>query len=275
MPELPEVETVARGLRATVIGDAIESVQGSGLRLRQPVDLPALRKGLRGRSIARVDRYGKYLLLRTSGDTVLLAHLGMTGHFEVAAAGQPLAPHTHLRLGLHSGRELRFVDARRFGFLRIYDSDGVQRSPELRDLGPDPLGGGLTTDHLYQGLHATRRAVRDALLDQGLLAGVGNIYACEALYLSGIRPTTPGRRLTRARVEALHREILRTLEAAVRNRGTSFRDYVDPRGERGENQHALHVYGREGEPCRRCGSIIQRIALGGRSAFFCPKCQRP
>jgi formamidopyrimidine-DNA glycosylase len=274
MPELPEVEMVARTLRPRLVGRRVLAVETSGLPLRRPVDRARLKKVAVGASVESVERVGKYLLIDLSSGTTLLAHLGMSGRFTFAPPETPRAPHTHVVFALDDGVELRYVDHRRFGILRAYDRSRVRGSPELSILGPDPFEAGFTVEYLAAQLAKTRRDVKTFLLDQTRIAGVGNIYASEALFLAGIGPRRRTHRLKREQAARLHEAVKKTLAAGISNRGTSFSDYVDADGELGTNQDTLHVYGREGEPCRTCGSAIRRLVQGARSTFYCPECQR-
>ena len=275
MPELPEVETVARGLRERVVGRTIERVWLSGkpLRMLTPIDKKGLERTI-GARIAAVRRRGKYLLMDLASDTTLLWHLGMSGQLSVMAKATPRADHTHVALGLDSGEELRFRDPRRFGWLAIYPRQAVATSAELRALGPDPLDGSFTPDILAAALGATRGCdIKAFLLDQRRVAGVGNIYASEALFVAGIHPRRRASAV-RKRAAALHAAIVEVLATAVKNRGTSFRDYVDAEGWLGENQNHLRVFMRAGEPCPRCGARLRKLTQQARSTFFCPQCQR-
>jgi formamidopyrimidine-DNA glycosylase len=275
VPELPEVETVARSLRASILGRRILSVETSGLSLRRALDEKRLRAACAGARIETVERTGKYLLLRLSGGEVLVAHLGMSGRllFERDGAARRL-PHTHLVFRLDGGGELRYVDARRFGMIAVHAEGALAASPELSILGPDPLSKEFTLARFQGELSSSRRDVKQFLLDQGRVAGLGNIYVAEALFLAGISPRRRADRLGPRRGARLHRAIVEVLLAAVERRGTSFRDYVDADGQSGDNQHHLGVYGRAGAPCRRCGAPIRRLVQGARSTFYCPHCQR-
>ncbi len=265
---------VARTLRPRLVGRRIVGVETSGLALRRPIDRARLRKVAVGAEVEAVTRIGKYLLIDLSSQSTLLVHLGMSGRFVFARPPIARAPHTHAVFALDDGVELRYVDHRRFGILRVYRSDAVRASAELSILGLDPFDAEFTVEHLAAQLTATRREVKSFLLDQTRLAGVGNIYACEALFLAGIGPRRRTHKLGRERAARLHAAIRETLQAGIANRGTSFSDYVDAEGVSGENQNTLHVYGREGEPCRRCGKAIRRLVQGARSTFHCPECQR-
>ena len=274
MPELPEVETVARSLRPRIVGRTISAVWTSGLPLRRPVDRAGLRRACAGARVELVERRGKFLVLALSSGRALVCHLGMTGRLLVEPPGRPRAPHTHAVFALGAGAdELRYVDPRRFGHLVALPTAALDDSDELGGLGVDPLSAAFTAAALRQALGGSTRAIKDALLDQRILAGVGNIYACEALFAAGISPRRQAGRLGPTRTAALHRAIAAVLEDAVARRGTSFSDYVDADGQSGENQHHLAVYGRQGAPCPRCQRPVRRIVQGGRSTFYCPRCQ--
>jgi formamidopyrimidine-DNA glycosylase len=279
MPELPEVEMVVRTLRPRLVGQRITKVESSGLPLRRPIDLRALNRACVNARVEAVRRIGKYWLIELSNDHVLLGHLGMTGRLLFATTKEPREPHTHAVFALGRGVELRYVDPRRFGVLRTYTQAEAPRSPELSVLGMDPLEPGFTIDHLQAMLDDSRRDLKAFLMDQGRIAGLGNIYVCEALFHAQLSPerranTVGSLGAGNARGRKLHAAIIKVLEAGIANRGTSFSDYVDADGNKGGNQHALWVYGREGEPCRRCGARIKRLTQAGRSTFYCARCQK-
>ena len=282
MPELPEVETVARGVDARVRGDRILDAWFASHR--EPFKNPPARqaRGLAGRVIVAVHRTGKHIVCELSASGVTLAeaqsappeaqwivHLGMTGRLLVTTPAAPVAPHTHARLSLASGRELRFVDPRRFGRLEYRD---LARHAGFAGPGAEPLTiGEEDFARLFRG---RRLAIKAALLNQKLLAGVGNIYADESLYRAGIRPRRAAGRLTRADLARLRVALREVLEHAIRLGGSSVSDYVDADGVRGFFQLEHCVYQRTGEPCRRCKTPIRRIVVGGRSTHYCPQCQR-
>lgn len=273
MPELPEVETFARSLRPHVVGRTLADVWGSGLALRQPVNLAALR-GLRGARFVAIDRVGKYLLFRTSGEKMLIGHLGMSGCFLIMGRCEDPPAHTHLRLTFTDGEdELRYVDPRRFGAVVVCAPQEVEG---LLGLGPDPLGPGFTAEGLHAALRASRRDLKALLLDQSVVAGLGNIYVAESLFQAGLRPTRRGEAVSRPQAVRLHEAIRSVLSAAVSHRGTTLSDggYVDAMGQQGENQHHLAVYDRGGQPCRSCGAEVRRIVQAQRSTYYCPTCQR-
>jgi formamidopyrimidine-DNA glycosylase len=268
MPELPEVETIARGVEAWFSSYA------------QPFKTPAARqaKGLAGRAILAVHRIGKHIVCELGGpegqaaseaEAQWIVHLGMTGRLLVTTPDAPLAAHTHARLSLLSGRELRFVDARRFGRLEFRD---LRRGEEFAAAGAEPMTiGAAEFAALFRG---RRLAIKAALLNQSLLSGVGNIYADESLFQAGIRPRRAAGRLTRAELERLRLALRRVLAHAIRLGGSSVSDYVDADGARGFFQLEHCVYLRTGEPCRSCVTQIRRILVAGRGTHYCPNCQR-
>jgi formamidopyrimidine-DNA glycosylase len=283
MPELPEVETIARGVDAHVRGEPIVQVWfGSH---REPFKTPPAQqaKGLEGLVLLSVHRTGKHIVCELGAASSTrrglnqrdatptaqwIVHLGMTGRLLMTTPEAPVAPHTHARLTLGSGRELRFVDPRRFGRLEFRD---LGRSASFGAPGAEPLTiGQLEFAALF---HGRRLAIKSALLNQSLLAGVGNIYADESLFRAGIRPRRMAGRLTRAELERLRTALRQVLEDAIRLGGSSVSDYVDADGVRGFFQLEHCVYQRTGLPCLRCGTPIRRILLGGRGTHYCPRCQ--
>jgi formamidopyrimidine-DNA glycosylase len=277
MPELPEVEMVVRTLRPRLVGERISGVETSGLPLRRPIDRKQLERACVGARVESVRRVGKYWLIDLNngrtGKHVLLGHLGMTGRLLFAEEDAPRAPHTHAIFRLQKGRELRYVDPRRFGVLCAYAAAEAPTSPELAVLGVDPFDAAFTVDYLAAALAASKRDVKAFLMDQSRIAGLGNIYVCEALFRAGIAPKKRSDRLAK-KAAALHAAIVAALADGIKNRGTSFSDYVDADGQSGGNQHALGVYGREKAACKRCGAAVRRIVQAGRSTFFCPRCQK-
>jgi formamidopyrimidine-DNA glycosylase len=273
VPELPEVETIVRGLAPALRGRTVTGVwtSGLGLHLKRAVDARGLRAVAVGQAIADVRRRGKYILIVVAGgERGVCIHLGMTGRLRVQRAASPRAPHTHVVLSLDRGDELRFSDPRRFGW--VEPGTPLAALPGLAALGPDPLTE-LDVATLAREMEGARAPIKAFLLDQHRVAGLGNIYVCEALFGARIHPATPAHR-ARGRAEALLREIRATLEGGIARRGTTLRDYVDADGFAGDNAAALQVYGREGEPCPSCGAAIKRRVDSGRSTFFCAKCQK-
>jgi formamidopyrimidine-DNA glycosylase len=280
MPELPEVETVARGLRLTVLGRRILSVT---LRKTDFIDDPSLiERHLPGRRIEAVERYGKFMLLRLSaaqgeensanGDnapSALLVHLGMTGHIASTAAAQPWEKHTHASFSLDDGRELRYTDARRFGRLAYFSA--ALLPAELQGFGADPLE--VTAEEFATRIRSRHSRIKSLLLDQTVLRGVGNIYADESLWRAKIHPAKLGANIDKKQAALLHRALQDILKKAIVMRGSSISDFVDGEGNPGEYQQHHRAYGRESQKCYRCGAIIRRAIVAGRSSFFCPKCQ--
>jgi formamidopyrimidine-DNA glycosylase len=281
MPELPEVETVARGLRRVILGRRILSVTlGKTDFIDDPV---ALEEHLPGRQIEAVERYGKFMLLRlspatrsngTRGDgdakpASLLVHLGMTGQIAPSPAAQPREKHTHVCLLLDDGRELRYTDARRFG--RIAYLTELPLAEELAGFGADPLEVGKT--EFADRIRGRRARIKALLLDQSVLRGVGNIYADESLWRAKIHPARLAAKLSPEQAETLRRLLQEILRKAIVLRGSSISDFLDAAGEPGEYQRHHRAYGREGKRCYRCKALIRRGIVAGRSSYFCPKCQ--
>jgi formamidopyrimidine-DNA glycosylase len=281
MPELPEVETIRRTL-APALGQRVGEVWSDGLPLRlgRPVELARLRRAARGARIGGLRRRGKYLLIdleRGAAAHTLIVHLGMSGRLRFTAARDRVEPHTHVILstsGSRGARQLRFVDPRRFGLVEVVRRDREDEHPALARLGVDPLVEGVSGELLHQAVRARRGSLKSILLDQTVVAGVGNIYASEALWRAGVPPTLPGRRLGRARAERLAEAIAETLTRAIEDHGTSLRDFVDGEGRRGEHSGALWVYGREGLACPSCRTAVRRRVQDQRATDYCPVCQR-
>jgi formamidopyrimidine-DNA glycosylase len=287
MPELPEVETVRRGLAPGLTGATILSVDQRRPDLRFPFP-ERLSERLEGTRIEGVHRRAKYLLLPLSSGETLLAHLGMTGRFTVIGSrnirpGQFYAPdppqgHDHLELRLRGddAGELRltYTDPRRFGFIELYPTEGIESSPRLSHLGPEPLRGSLQPEDLRLRLAGRKTSLKAALLDQRVVAGLGNIYVCEALFRARLSPRRSAGSVGRGRAQALCATIHDILEEAIEAGGSTLRDYAGADGAEGAFQQRFDVYDREGQPCRRCGHTIMRIVQAGRSTFFCSACQR-
>ena len=273
VPELPEVETVRRMLEAEVRGRRIASVFRSRLRLRGERAGDLARRA-KGRTIERLGRHGKYLLIELSGGVTLLSHLGMSGRwlFHPSRPRKQLT-HVHARIGFDDGSELWFEDPRRFGLLRALETEQAFEDPALAALGPDPLHQPPTGAALAGGARGLRLAVKNFLLDQKRIAGIGNIYASEILFRAGVDPRRAAGRVRAAEWERIAAEIVAVLGEAVERMGTTFSMYRTLWNEPGAYGERLLVYDRAGEACRRCGSPVRRIVQGQRSTFFCPVCQ--
>ena len=281
MPELPEVETVARGVHRRVRGDRIVEVWFGSHREPFKSSVVEQARELEGRTILRVERAGKHIVCclsaawsepgedtrKSAVEAQWIVHLGMTGRLLVTTPDAPVAPHTHARLGLASGREIRFVDARRFGRLELRAGKANLFLPP----GAEPLR--VTAEEFAALFRGRKTPIKAALLNQSLLSGVGNIYADEGLFRAGIRPRRHAGRLSREELERLRLALVEVLREAIRRGGSSVSDYVDADGARGFFQLEHRVYQRTGEPCLVCRTPVRRIVLAGRSTHYCPQCQ--
>ncbi|MDP9039399.1 MAG: bifunctional DNA-formamidopyrimidine glycosylase/DNA-(apurinic or apyrimidinic site) lyase [Acidobacteriota bacterium] len=291
MPELPEVETVANGVHARVQGRVVVSVWTSGKPQTFKSPEETIAATLTGARIVSVRRVGKTIVMTVEGagrQAEFLIHLGMTGRLLVSAAEVPLPPHSHAVLTLDDGREIRFVDARRFGRLSVHAEGGARvgadpakerlgdrlggKAPGYRGPGREPLT--ISGEEFIEVFRRRKTPIKAALLNQSLLHGVGNIYADEALFRAGIRPRRQAARLTRGELTRLREGLVEVLRRAILLGGSSVSDYVDADGVRGFFQLEHRVYRRGGEPCLVCGATIQRTIVGGRSSHYCPRCQR-
>ena len=276
MPELPEVETVARGLQAEIAGRSILSLTVGKSDFID--DLVLLEKELPGRKIRAVERYGKFLLLRLANrersgaaeEGALLVHLGMTGLLMPRPVNEPQTKHTHVVMQLDDGRELRYTDARRFGRMAYLAGERLQA--ELRRFGVDPLETRL--EEFTEAIHRRRARIKALLLDQHVLRGVGNIYADESLWKAKIHPAHLGARLKQGQLAELYGSLQEILRRAIALRGSSISDFLDAEGQPGDYQRHHRVYDREGKGCVRCKTPIRRVIVAGRSSYFCPKCQK-
>jgi formamidopyrimidine-DNA glycosylase len=272
VPELPEVETVVRDLRPLLVGRVLADLRRSKHRLRTQWH-PDWRRLLRGRTVVRVDRRGKWIVIVLDDETRLLVHLGMTGQLRVMEAGEPAADHTHVTVTLDDGgTELRFRDIRRFGTAIVVP--GVAEVEEFfraSGLGPEPFA--LDAGYWREKLSETQRCLKAVLLDQRVVAGVGNIYADESLFEARLPPWQIAATTSRGGADRLRRTVSKVLERAIEGRGSSIRNYVGGTGLQGSYQYEFRVYGCTGQPCRRCKTPIERIRLAGRSTHFCRRCQ--
>lgn len=272
MPELPEVETTRRGISPHICGLRVAAVHVRQRQLRQPVPV-TLQRDLVGQCIERVERRGKYLLLRTAAGTLLM-HLGMSGSLRVLPPDGPApGPHDHVDIVFDGGTVLRLRDPRRFG-LALWTAEDPLRHALLKALGPEPLEEAFSGAYLYELSRGRRTAVKAFIMDGHIVVGVGNIYASEALYLAGIHPARAAGRISAARYDRLAAGIRRVLAAAIEQGGTTLRDFSGGDGQPGYFAQRLMVYGRDGQPCRACGAEIRSIRQSQRSSFFCVSCQR-
>jgi formamidopyrimidine-DNA glycosylase len=286
MPELPEVETVRRGLEPVLVGARLSHVRQNRPDLRFPFPEHFVER-LEGAVVERIDRRAKYLLAGLSTGETWVSHLGMTGRFTLD--GQQLgefeepAPisgkHEHMSFcAVRGGLKTRvgFADARRFGFMGLVATEAVERHPWFAGMGPEPLGNGFSGAHLVEAFSGKSQNIKVSLLDQKVVAGLGNIYVCEALYRARISPTIAAGKVSRPRLETLAGVIRDVLNDAILAGGSTLKDFANAEGGQGYFQHRFDVYGREGEPCRApdCNGVVRRIVQAGRSTFYCPSCQR-
>ncbi len=273
MPELPEVETVRRRLAPLLEGRRIDGVEIADPRLTRPHDPVETARELEGEHITRIDRRGKYLIVRFESGRALLIHLRMTGSLRHAATGTlPDDPHRRAVVTLDDGSDVAYRDVRRFGTWLLLEPSDVDGYLDAK-VGPEPLARSYRARHLAERLAARRAPIKAALLDQRTLAGVGNIYADEALWRARVHPLTPASVLTPEDVAAVHGAVRTALNAAIRRQGSTLRDYRLPDGSSGAAQDRFNVYGRAGDPCPRCGSPIDKIRVAGRGTWYCPTCQ--
>ena len=272
MPELPEVETVMRGLQPALEGRRIAAVtlRRGGLRFPFP---KGFAERLAGRQVIALRRRAKYILASIEGGDTLLIHLGMTGSLRVHHTAPERVLHDHVDIELASGAVLRYHDPRRFGAILWLEGSG-DAHPLLSSLGPEPFDAAFNAEELWRATRRRSAAIKLALMDNHLVVGVGNIYANEALFRAGIRPTVAARRLSRPRLARLVDAVRATLTDAIAKGGSTLRDYVDSDGNPGYFQLEYFVYGREGQGCRVCGAALRSVRLGGRATVFCPICQK-
>ena len=279
MPELPEVETICRGLAAHIEGRRIAGVDVRRGDLRFPLPADFARR-LAGRQVEAVSRRAKYMLWRLDDGTMVVGHMGMSGRMTVLnGAPLPIETHDHLVFRFDDGQEVRFHDPRRFGYFDLSTAEGLDDHRFFRALGPEPLGNAFNADALQAALTGRRTSIKAALLDQRVVAGLGNIYVCEALYLSRLSPLRRSDTVVGSRAENLVAAIRAVLNAAIDAGGSSLRDYVQASGELGYFQHNFSVYGRAGEACPACAAAatpcsIRRVVQQGRSTFYCSRRQR-
>lgn len=273
MPELPEVETVRQTLEKLIVGETITEITvGWPKMIKKPDDCDAFKAKAEGQTIHSVRRQGKFLLIDLDED-VLVSHLRMEGKYAVKKAADEIEPHVHARFTFASGQELRYKDVRKFGTMHLFPAGEEAENSPLNKLGPEPFDCKFTEDYLLKSLNKTSRAVKNALLDQAVVAGLGNIYVDESLFHAKIHPERSGVSITAAEAAAIHKNIVTTLKKALEMGGTSIRSYLNGAGEIGYFQQFLYVYGRVNEECRTCNAVIERSVVGGRGTHTCAVCQ--
>jgi formamidopyrimidine-DNA glycosylase len=277
MPELPEVESLRRILTRSAVGRKIVGARIGKLPLRRRV-VPDFGALIAGRTIERISRRAKYLMIELSGDWIILAHLGMSGSIthrhDSFDAREFDVKHDHLEFALDDASRLVYNDPRRFGMVRLISRDDLDVIAELKGIGPEPLSPDFNADYLAAQARGKKVAIKNLIMDQKIVAGVGNIYASEILFQARVRPTRRAGRVTRKEIELIVEFTPRILRAAIGSGGTTFRSYRDSRGRPGSFSKRLMVYGREDEPCYVCGTPIRNVVVGQRASFYCPKCQR-
>ncbi len=271
MPELPEVETVVRDLRPLIVGRSFTSLHVGPLRLRKPWSTD-WKQHIVGKTTTAIRRRGKWILVDLDSGAILLVHLGMTGQFTAVPTDDPRPDHLHFTFGLSDGRELRYRDARRFGSVQWIASDELLQFAFGESLGPEPVD--IPSELFAEAVRGSRRNLKAILLDQSILAGVGNIYADESLFRARLHPETLGSELTVPQCNRLRLAIEEVIAKAILGRGSTIRDYIGGSGLRGGFQDEFNVYGRTGEKCTVCGKAIEMLRVAGRSSHYCPKCQK-
>ena len=276
MPELPEVESLRRILTRSAVGRTIVGARIGKLPLRRRV-VPDFGPLIAGLTIERISRRAKYLMIELTGDSIILAHLGMSGSITHRHGGFDSrefdVKHDHLEFALDDATRLVYNDPRRFGMVRLISRDDLGTIAELKGIGPEPLSAEFSADYLAGQARGKKIAIKNLIMDQKIVAGVGNIYASEILFHAGVRPTRRAGRVRRAEVDLIVEFTRKILRAAIGSGGTTFRSYRDSRGRPGAFSKRLMVYGREDEPCYACSTPIRNVVVGQRASFYCPKCQ--
>ncbi len=278
MPELPEVETVMRGLAPVLEGATINNAEARRPNLRFPIPTDFAER-LTGNRVERLTRRSKYILIECADGLVVIMHLGMSGRISIYAAGtepNTQGKHDHIIITTTEGDTIVYTDPRRFGLWVFSDRETIQHHPLIRDIGPEPLGNQFSTETLAKGFKNRKTSIKTALLDQKLVAGLGNIYVCEVLWRAGIHPERTAASMNPAEIDLLPRLIRDVLTEAIEAGGSTLKDYAQVDGELGYFQHRFQAYGREGESCYKqgCNGMVSRIVQGGRSTFFCDSCQK-
>ncbi|MGY0693102.1 DNA-formamidopyrimidine glycosylase [Virgibacillus sp. FSP13] len=274
MPELPEVETVKNTLKRFVMGKTIEHVSVLWPNIvKQPDDVEQFKLILQGQTIHDITRKGKFLLFQLD-DYVLVSHLRMEGKYSVHQKTEPITKHTHVIFSFSDDTELRYNDVRKFGTMHVFLKGEEFEQKPLNQLGPDPFDERFTFDYFYNKLKKTDRVIKSVLLDQAIVAGLGNIYVDETLFKAGVHPLKKASKLSKKEVSAIQKASIATLKEAVAQGGTTIRSYVNGQGEMGMFQQELFVYGQENQACKKCGKPIVKMKIGGRGTHLCVSCQK-
>lgn len=273
MPELPEVETVRQGLRALILNKTIDNIEILWPKIVVNDQL-FFKQTLTGQTFEEIDRRGKYLLFRLSNQLTLVSHLRMEGKYRLVSQEEPLTKHTHVIFNFTDGTALRYLDVRKFGRMQLIPTGDENTVSGLNKLGPEPTATDFKVTDFAAALQRHHKAIKPVLLEQHVVAGLGNIYVDEVLWQSQIHPLQPANQLTDQQIQTLHQAIIAEMQRAIAAKGTTIRSYTDAYGASGGFQLDLAVYGREGEPCQRCGTAIVKTKVGQRGTHFCPHCQR-
>ncbi|MGJ9457175.1 DNA-formamidopyrimidine glycosylase [Oceanobacillus sp. CF4.6] len=274
MPELPEVETIKNTLKRFVLNKTIEKVDIYWPNIiKEPDDTEHFKVLLQGQTIRDLSRKGKFLMFYLD-DHVLISHLRMEGKYSVHQSIEPVKKHTHVIFTFTNGEELRYNDVRKFGTMHVYAKGQEFANKPLKQLGPDPFDDTFTFDYFYQKLKKTDRFIKAALLDQTIVTGLGNIYVDETLFKAGVHPLKRASKLTKKEVKSIQEQAIVTLEEAVKAGGTTIRSYVNSQGDMGMFQQELFVYGQDKKACKKCGTEITKMKVGGRGTHVCPTCQK-
>ncbi|RRK09887.1 bifunctional DNA-formamidopyrimidine glycosylase/DNA-(apurinic or apyrimidinic site) lyase [Lactiplantibacillus garii] len=269
MPELPEVETVRRGLNRLVKGATVASIEVFWPKIINN-DVESFEARLKGQTIEKIDRRGKYLLFRFTNGLTMVSHLRMEGKYNVVPRGEDQTKHTHVVFHLTDDRDLLYNDTRKFGRMTLVPTGEENTVGGLKKMGPEPVADQLTLAYLEDTFGKSKKMIKPLLLDQSKIAGIGNIYADETLWMSKIHPMRPANSLTENEISALRQNIIDEMAMAIKGHGTTVHSFSTAFGEAGQFQNHLHVYGREGEPCERCGTLIEKIKVAQRGTHFCP-----
>ncbi|GGJ50168.1 DNA-formamidopyrimidine glycosylase [Virgibacillus salexigens] len=273
MPELPEVETIRNTLRQFVLNKTIEHVDVRWPKIiKRPDDVEQFKSEIIGQTITDIQRKGKFLLFELD-DYVLVSHLRMEGKYSVTAGSEPEKKHTHVIFSFTNGDQLRYNDVRKFGTMHLFKKGEEQDNKPLYLLGPDPFDDAFTPEYFITKLKKTERVIKAALLDQTIVAGLGNIYVDETLFRAGVHPLKQANRLTQKEIKEIRKQAIATIQAAVIKGGTTIRSYVNGQGDMGMFQQELFVYGQENKPCKNCGKTIVKMKIGGRGTHICTSCQ--
>lgn len=274
MPELPEVETVRKTLKQLTLNKQIDHVSAFWQKMiKRPLDIEQFLDALKDETILEIGRRGKFLIIYTN-HYALVSHLRMEGRYGLFQKEELLDKHTHVILHFKDNTELRYRDVRKFGTMHLFKKGEEFQNEPLRGLGPEPFSKEFTKSYLLEKLSHTNRKIKPALLDQKVVVGLGNIYVDEVLFRAGIHPERTANSLSAAEIARLHQEIISTLKEAVEKGGSTIRSYVNSQGEIGMFQLELYAYGRKGEACKKCGTTLEKMVVGGRGTTFCPRCQK-